>query len=240
MITAMRVVKLTSSIISALLLTSCQSMPKDCISLITTLQKKSFEKSDQNDYFISKVNLFSNPTCYRYNGTKWNYREWIPCTYSVEVNPDGSTKSDLGVIWCNKVEGCNDSTTIRQSYILDKLWKIYSVKSKDSYISRSSSDYSDRKLLDKIQKYYYFDGGEKFDFVHSTNFHNRDTAIAAVPYYLADEGLIQKNDNSMQCKSYASTSRGQSDTFFFSTDKWGKWSITPEHSGTVQIEMQTY
>lgn len=214
-----------------LMLTSgCAQLPDNCSDLIKGLVQKSFEDAGENSYYIKKVNIVSTKACsgIRFGslGVTMKQHDWIPCEFNYVVHEDGVLGSELDMWACINPAGCDRSSS-GMRYWTDKRvkwtgWPIDQAPNYSYWIDASTG---------KKHRFFY---------KHSTIANNESNPKF---YFSAEEDylprLIFKNSNSMQCKASATTSRDQEDQFFFTQSKWGSWSITPEHEGRVEIELQS-
>jgi len=73
---------------------------------------------------------------------------------------------------------------------------------------------------------------------HSDSKENESNPVFYVSSKALSPKLIYKKNDSIQCSAHSITSTDMSDTFFYTKNNWGKWSINPKSSGQMQIEIQ--
>jgi len=149
-----------------ILLASCQPLPSDCVSLYTSLQRKSYESAHENNYYISELEAFSNPHCYGQTISGLKNKEFISCSYSIKILPDGSLKTVLHTIECKRIDGCKSSNEHPISGPIpdNKLWDVYVAKNPDEGSSyKTRSNYLNSVITGT---YYNWDDGKDFDMVH--------------------------------------------------------------------------
>ena len=206
----------------------CSKVPFNCPDLVKELMKNSFEESSSNDYYINSVQLISNPVCLnigpRY-GLDMKNGQWIPCNYTISMTPSGSFNSNLNIIQCYY----NKCSTKLNNIDKNRYWQNKSVL----------WDIKDVSLAPNIIQWNINGKEEGMTHLHSLDIENETNPVFYVGENSSYPTLVFKKPDSIQCKAYATTSKGQSDNFFFTKDNWGKWSISPEHSGTVQFEIQS-